>query len=273
MKVVVTGSAGVVGRAVRRALAPEHDLVLLDRWPQRTGVGIPVQADVTNWRLVREALEPLAPLDAVVHLAFARAYTELAPEEQALLQFDVTVKGTWIILNEALRLGARLGVFASSLSVFGRIGETAVDEDTDPFAFTGADDYGLAKTMAECVVRHFAVRRGMRAIVLRLSAVHEPGIMERRGTHVDDIGEGFRLALLADVDGFELVNLVPDNPGSRVSNDKAKRLLGWRPRHTFDKRPDLEDWSQPPQPPPDAVGAPLGAVGREGDYFASGAPP
>ena len=39
-------------------------------------------------------------------------------------------------------------------------------------------------------------------------------------------------------------------------NDKAKRLLGWEPKHDFEFRPELEDWSQPDDPPPDALPEP-----------------
>ncbi len=261
---LVTGSAGVVGRAVRRVLSDDHELVLLDRWPQKPDVGVSVQADLTDWRSVRSALEPHAPLDGVVHLAFARTYDELTPEDNAALQLDVTVRGTWVVLNEAERLGATLCVFASSLSVYGHIDlAQPLDETDDPFSFDRADDYGLAKLLAETIVHHFVVRRGMRGIVLRLAAVHEPGVMERRGTHVDDIAAAFRLALERDIHGFEVFNLVPDNPGWAVSNQKARSMLGWKPSHVFERRPDLANWDQPPQPPPDATGPPLGAIGRE----------
>lgn len=81
--------------------------------------------------------------------------------------------------------------------------------------------------------------------------------MRRRGTHVEDIARAFRLALTAPIDGYEAINLVPDNPGWRWSNEKAKRILGWQPQHRFDTRPELEDWSQPPEPPSDAHGPPL----------------
>ncbi len=267
MKIVVTGSAGVVGRATRRALANEHELFLLDRWPQRTSVGVPIQADITDWMSVRSALEPHAPFDAVVHLAFARTYDELSSEEQALLQLDVTAKGTWIVLNELIRLGARTCVFTSSFSVYGHRDVAApLDETVDPFTFENVDDYGLAKTLAEQVVRHFAVRRGMRGIVLRLAAVHEPDVMERRGTHVDDVAEAIRLALLSEIDCYEAINLAPDNPGWGASNEKAKRLLGWSPQHRFEKRPELENWNQPPQPPPDATGPPLDPKGDEATF-------
>jgi nucleoside-diphosphate-sugar epimerase len=203
-------------------------------------------------------------LDAVVHLAFARTYDELTPEENSTLQLDVTVRGTWVVLNEAQRLDASLCVFASSLSVYGHIDlADPLDETVDPFSFDHADDYGLAKLLAETVVRHFVVRRGMRGIVLRLAAVHEPGVMERRGTHIDDVGAAFRLAVQSDLEGFEVFNLAPDNPGWAVSNQKAKSKLGWKPSHVFEDRPDLASWNQAAQPPPDAIGPPLGAIGGE----------
>jgi UDP-glucose 4-epimerase len=266
VRVLITGAAGVVGRAARDALAADHELLLLDRWPQQQTDGVPIQADITDWRPVRDALEPHGPIDAVVHLAFARTYDELTAEEQAILQFDVTARGTWIVLHEAQRLGAQRCVFASSLSVYGhRDVADALDETDDPFTFTNVDDYGLAKTLAENVVRHFAARRGMRAVVLRLAAVHAPGVMERRGTHVEDVADAIRRSLTFDGEPFDVFNLVPDNPEWGASNTKAKTLLGWHPQHTFDRRPELANWDQPPQPPPDATGPPIGAIGSEAE--------
>ena len=89
MRVLVTGAAGVVGRAVRRALADEHDLVLLDRRPVPDVVSS-VQVDIRDWRVLRQTLEAHKPLDAIIHLVYAPENLTLTSEEQILRQFDVS---------------------------------------------------------------------------------------------------------------------------------------------------------------------------------------
>jgi uronate dehydrogenase len=256
MRVLVTGAAGVVGRAVRRALADEHDLVLLDRRPVPDVVSS-VQVDIRDWRVLRQTLEAHKPLDAIIHLVYAPENLTLASEEQTLRQFDVSVRGTWAVLQEAHRNGASRCVYSSSMSVFGSLRHGPYFDDSDPWNSSDIDEYGLAKLLGEDVVHWFALTKRMTGISLRLYGVHEPGVMERRGTHADDVGMAFKLALDAKIDSYEAINLTPDNPLLGISNGKAREILGWRPSHTFESPPRLDHWTLiPDEPPRDALPEP-----------------
>lgn len=50
-----------------------------------------------------------------------------------------------------------------------------INETTEPRTVGPVDDYGLSKTLAEHIVRHYAHQHGILGIVLRLAAVHHPG--------------------------------------------------------------------------------------------------
>jgi nucleoside-diphosphate-sugar epimerase len=261
MRVLVSGAAGVVGTPLVRRLAEEHDLVLLDRRP--LDVGLPsVQVDVRDWRKVRAALEPLAPIDAVVSTVYAPTNFDLGQEDNGVRQFDVTVKGTWILLEESHRIGMRRFIYVSTGNAYGGFEDGATyTEDLDPLknpVRDGAWPYGLCKLLAEHMLEQFCHVHGVTGVALRLASVHSPGVMERRGIHVDDIAEAVRLALAADTGAFEVFNLACDSPRGNHSlpNAKAKRVLGWKPQHDFEWKPELENWWQPSDPPPDALPEP-----------------
>jgi nucleoside-diphosphate-sugar epimerase len=261
MRVLVAGAAGVVGSAIVDALAGEHDLVLLDRRPLGVAGTSSVQVDVRDWRSVRGALEPFAPVDALVSTVYAPTNFELGAEDNAVRQFDVTVKGTWILLEESARVGAKRFIYISTGNAYGglRPGRTYT-EDVDPLKNPDLDSawpYGLCKLLAEHTLEQFCHTRGVSGISLRLGSVHAPGVMERRGIHVEDVAAAVRLALVVDTGTYEMMNLTSDTPRAwTVPNAKAKRQLGWEPKHDFEWRPELEDWSQPSDPPPDALPEP-----------------
>jgi len=247
MRVLITGAAGVVGTALSQRLSTEHVLVRLDYRPLPADDIAAVQADLCDWRQIRAALAPHAPLDAVVHLAYAATDPELAWEDQAIQQFEMTVRGTWVTLVEAHRLGARRFLYASSLNVYGDLQHGPYPEHFDVLRAPQrdpADPYGTCKYLAEQLMARFCATRGCSGLAFRLDAVHAPGVMERRGVHVDDIAEAFTRALVVSLDGFDVVNLVADPTRHGAPNEKIQELLGWTPRHVFTHRPDLEDWLQ-----------------------------
>jgi nucleoside-diphosphate-sugar epimerase len=112
-----------------------------------------------------------------------------------------------------------------------------------------AEPYGLAKRIAEQLFEYASATRGATGVALRIDSLHVPGIMERRGIHVDDIAKAIHLALTAPLSGFHILNLTADPHRNHAPNDAARALLGWEPDHVFELRPDLEDWTQPMSPP------------------------
>lgn len=209
MRVLVAGAAGVVGKSVVARLAKEHALALLDRRPLHIAGTASMQVDVRDWRSVRGSLRSVAPIDAAVSMVYAPTNLEIGPEDNGVRQFDVTVKGTWILLEECLQAGARRFVYVSTCNAYGGLREgRRYTEDVDPLTNPDRDmawPYGLCKLLAEHTVEQFCHTHAMTGISLRLGSVHSPGVMERRGIHVDDIADAVRLALAADTGTYEVV--------------------------------------------------------------------
>jgi hypothetical protein len=135
----------------------------------------------------------------LMELAYAGSDPDQGWEDDAVEQFDVTVRGTWVTLTESHRLGARRFLFASSLNVYGDLGDGPYPESFDVLhspRLDPADPYGMCKYLAEQLMARFCATRGATGLAFRMDSVHAPVVMERRGVHVDDVAEAFARALM-----------------------------------------------------------------------------
>lgn len=174
MKVIVTGSAGKIGRPALVALrAAGHRAVGLDiAGPIEPGRQL--RCDCTDFGAVMGALSGIDPAggvpDAVVHLAGIPA-PGLATDEAT---FSVNTRSTYNIFSACARLGIRKIVWASSETILG----LPFDE---PPAFAPLDEthpdrpgwsYALAKQLGETMADTFVRWHDDMAIVsLRFSNV------------------------------------------------------------------------------------------------------
>lgn len=162
MKVLVTGSAGRIGRQVAPALrAAGHDVRTFDRSASREPDHVP-----------GTTLDPMSPrravqgCDAVVHLA-------AVPNDMSGRADDIfatNVLGTYHVLQAAAEAGVERFVFFSSIQV---LGLTSTDRLPD---YLPLDDdhpclpqrpYSLSKNLGEATCRYFADTAGMSVISLR----------------------------------------------------------------------------------------------------------
>ena len=111
MRIVLTGSSGRIGRAISRRLAPEHDVVGLDRVPAPT---TRVVGEVDDAPLLRRAL---AGVDAVVHAAALHAPHAGAASDAEFTRGNVS--GTRAVLAAALACGVPRLVFTSTTALYG----------------------------------------------------------------------------------------------------------------------------------------------------------
>jgi 2-alkyl-3-oxoalkanoate reductase len=216
LRVFVTGSSGVLGRALLPLLeAAGHHV----RAPDRR------ELDLFDARSVREAL---LEIEAVYHLA-----TRIPPREQrgdpdAWRENDrLRADAARLLVDAALAAGTELYVQPSV--TFGYPADREVDEDTPLRDVPPHLESSLA---AELQAARFA-QAGRRGVVLRLGrldgprteyAEPEPGASAT--LHVKDAGR----ALLAALDAPSgIYNVVRD--GERVSNERFKRATSWRPEH------------------------------------------
>ncbi|NLC58827.1 MAG: NAD(P)-dependent oxidoreductase [Armatimonadetes bacterium] len=166
MKVLVTGSAGRIGRQIVAALrAAGREVRTLDRrampepdhWP----------ASVLDAMEVRRAVQGC---EAVVHLA-AIPNDRAGREEEV---FRTNVLGTWNVLQAASEAGVGRVVFFSSIQAIGLTGTERKPEYLpldDAHPRRSLRPYSLSKGVGEDTCRYFSDSSGITTICLRPTLV------------------------------------------------------------------------------------------------------
>jgi len=206
LRVLVTGSSGLIGEAVAGRFAREAEIIGLDlvAGPLTSEVG-----DITDSRLVRSLARRA---DAVVHIAGLHAPHVRCRSEEEFRR--VNVEGTRVLLDASVRAGIRRFVLTSTTSVYGctsRPKEKAiwVTEELEPHP---EDIYDFTKLEAERLCRE-ASHADMSVAVLRMSRCFpEPAHLVAfyrlyRGVDRRDVAEGHWLAATVPWKGFEIFNL------------------------------------------------------------------
>lgn len=201
---VVTGASGFVGRALTARLADEG----LDvRAVTRGGAALQPHVQVVHAD-VRDAdglTAAFRDAEVVFHLA---AHThDLKSTDDSAQQRAITYGGTIAALRAAEACEVSHFVLASSLAVFGPVGNEAVAEDHPCRPHT---PYGQAKLDAEDAVRSFAQRTGRYAASIRPAMIYGAGcpgnlprmiraIMARRFPPIPEFGNRRSLVSVDDV--------------------------------------------------------------------------
>lgn len=274
MRVLVTGSAGRIGRAIYVRLAREMEVIGLDRAPATT---VDVVGDICDPFLLRHALREI---DAVVHVAGLHA-----PHvgHVADAEFDrINVDATATLVDIAARLGVQRFVFTSTTALYGAAGRHPtravwVDEELTPTPLTV---YHRSKIAAEQALARSLRKAPLPITILRISrcfpeaAPHMAAYRLHRGVDARDVAEAHALALAETAPGLrryvvsaltpflpqDLDELLADAPAvlqrrapalveafarrgwalprsiDRVySPQRAMDELGWKPRYGFDE--------------------------------------
>lgn len=130
MRIAVTGSSGLIGRALVTSLrAYGHDVVRLVRRPARAG-------DEVEWDPVRQYVDTagLVGCEAVVHLAGAGVGDRRWTREYKRTIRDSRVLGTAAIAEAVASLDTRPRtlVVGTAVGYYGDTGDRAVDESAPP---------------------------------------------------------------------------------------------------------------------------------------------
>ncbi|WP_244667193.1 NAD(P)-dependent oxidoreductase [Xanthomonas sp. D-109] len=195
LKIVVTGSAGRIGRAIHIRLSREHRVSGLDRTPCSTADWV---GDLDDAALLAQALQGA---DAVIHTAALHA-PHVAHVPAARFR-QVNVDGTRHVLDAAAAAGVRRIVFTSTTALYGSAATpegTAgwVDETLAPQPQT---IYHRTKLEAEALLREAADQGGPSVRILRMSRCFpEPvNVMAafrlHRGIDARDVAEAHAAAL------------------------------------------------------------------------------
>ncbi|MFI6505714.1 NAD-dependent epimerase/dehydratase family protein [Nonomuraea typhae] len=170
-RVLVTGAAGRIGRAVLELLAARGDeAVALERHdPGDLPAARVVTGEAADPATVRAALDGV---DAVIHLA-AIATPERLPAEQV---FGQNTLATFTVLEQAGLAGVRRACLASSMAAdglpfAGRELHPAYVPVDEAVPVQAEDPYALSKLVDEETARTMARRHGMGIVALRLPYV------------------------------------------------------------------------------------------------------
>lgn len=174
MTTLVTGSTGLVGSAVVRALAARGERVLATARnagkAERLFAGL-LGVEIAAWDVLQPAEIP-GDVDYIVHAAAETASRSMV--ERPVETMAVTVDGTRHALELAREKRARGMVFLSSMEVYGApqedvpLAESALGP-LDPLA--PRSSYPLAKRMAEGLCAAFAREHGVPVRIARLAQV------------------------------------------------------------------------------------------------------
>ena len=261
-RVLVTGAAGLLGRAVVAELSGKCQVVGFDMNPGKaddwhTG-------DLTDASAVGRAVEGC---DGVLHIAAVPNIWSGTGETI----MRVNVLGTYQVLAAAEQAGVKRVVLCSSDSVVGfTVGEGAMlpplylpIDIQHPLRAT--DPYGLSKVLGEDLGRSFVYRGHLEVVALRPVFIAYPemyGEIKARAKdpetyrgpmaggpsaagggvvwhHVDprDAAAAFRRALEIDVDGFDTFFLSADvTLAPEPTLDRLKRRIGTLPEI---RKPDV----------------------------------
>lgn len=183
MRILITGAAGFLGRAVTRVLSEAgHELTLVThrrRMPPSFSSHDEAIGDVRDSAFLRNILGS-ARHDAVCHLAALTGVRE--SEGQAADYFDVNVGGTVSLLAAMQSLPHEqrpaTAVLASTRAVYQTpMNDESIREDA---ATTGSNPYGLSKLLSERVLSLHCVASGVSAWSLRCFNISGgmPGIVD-----------------------------------------------------------------------------------------------
>ena len=159
MKILVTGSAGMIGQVVCQDLQNDgHEVV---------GFDIARGQDILNPQQIQVTMNGC---DAVVHLAAL-----LGKESQTAEQImAVNLLGTWHVLQAAQAANLARVVYFSSMEALGIFrGERAPDylpiDDAHPCCANSP--YAISKHLAEQMCQHWTQSSGIASVCLRLPGV------------------------------------------------------------------------------------------------------
>jgi len=263
-RILLTGAAGIVGRALRPELAGRHREVLLTDLEPITDLAANERfeaGDIQDLDFVRSLARQV---DGIVHLAglVGAAYTF----DQVL---GPNIIGTHHVYEAARSEGVPQVVYASSHHAVGfmRRGE-AIDHLTP---HRPDSEYGLSKAFGESAGAYYADKFGLNILSIRIGYVGDEVSQERRlhtWISARDLAQLIEIGLDTPELGHQIVYGVSDNPDPFFDNANAHRL-GYRPQDRasdqvtdpalLDAEPDLTTLVGA------TVGGGFGEVGFEGN--------
>jgi hypothetical protein len=231
MKVLILGANGYLGPHVVKALEPHHELRITDIKPPAQSTRHEFRlVDVASLAQVREAAKGM---DAIINLSVLRSHRQLA--------FDVNARGCYNMMLAAVEHGIRRIINTGPhFTVAGHTYEGfdfGITPDAPPQP--GTNLYALTKSLGQEICRVFTRKHDLYVQDYLFYSLRDMASL-KRGTDATpfsiswgDAGEIFRLGLEIDLAKLpspcEIFFVFADMPHGQFVNEKAKRILGFRP--------------------------------------------
>jgi nucleoside-diphosphate-sugar epimerase len=232
MKVLILGGTGYLGPHVVKALEGEHELRVTDiRPPAEKSRHEFIRVDVSSLDQVRKAAEGM---DAILNLSVLRPDRKLA--------FDVNTRGCYNMMLAAVEHKIKRVINTGPhLVVSGPPSERydfGVGPDQPPQP--GTHLYGLSKSLGQEICRVFTrhhdiyVQEYLFFSLLDMAKLIPGNDATPFSISWGDAGAAFKLGLDIDLAKLpsrcEIFFVFADMPHGKFNNEKAKRILGFKPK-------------------------------------------
>ena len=210
MRIIVTGGAGFIGsHIVDTYMAAGHDVLVLDSlWEHGGGrrVNVPERASFVHMDIRDENVARIfAEFKPEIVSHHAAQHSVAISSRDPIYDAQVNVVGMLNVLENAVKVGARKVIFASSGATFGNPEKLPITDDTPQHP---TSPYGITKMVTEHYLRFYQAEKGLDFTALRYGNVYGPrqdpngeaGVisifigkfLEKQGVRIDWDGEQTR---------------------------------------------------------------------------------
>lgn len=255
-RVVIFGAGGPVGAAAIDTLKNHYTLRITDvrpmediasepspqgpRAPVPVLPGAPHETGVVDVSKYEDVVEACRGMDAAINLTVVRPHPERA--------FTVNMVGAYNIARAAVECGLKrlihTGPFHTALNHNADYWHDHELVDDIPLR-PGDDLYALSKYLGWHITRVFSERQKLEVLAFLYCGFRPREVRpEERGKGIgsfliswEDTGESFLYGLRAPQmpNAYEVFFICSNTPDRKHRVDKAKRLLGWEARDTFEE--------------------------------------
>ena len=221
MKVFVTGGTGFIGgEVVRRLLARGDTVRALARTPSKAGDleklgAVLVEGDVNNESAIARGVEGC---DAVIHIA--AMYEIGIPKSRRPAMYEANVRGTEIVLGEALKAKVKKAVYVSTVNAFGNTEGRIVDE-SHVHNERYVSYYDETKHKAHKAAKKLAAE-GLPLVIIQPGGVYGPGDTSPQGKLMNQFLDGKLPAMMFPETGINMVHRDDVADGILLALDKGK---------------------------------------------------
>lgn len=232
-KIIITGATGHLGKKLYDYLSQNNDL---DVW----GLDIRPSNDE------KIILGDISKYEDSWVSVFDGCYgvIHLAADRDSQCNWDSAIQNnmdaSFNVYHAAAKHGVKRFVFASSNWVVG--GNRFINKKLTPeITPNPVNPYGVTKLVGERAGKYFSDKFGMNVVCTRIGWTqwthnNQPGSHMEMGRWGQlmwlsdrDYLHGMKQALLADVNGYVVVNLMSNNKGMKWCIDSAKQSIGYTP--------------------------------------------